>query len=163
MHRPKQFAQMESEAERRRKTRSLRASLLKRGWLRENKQSGLTSWATEREGGSESEGGRGGERESVGEMTKWTERERQRWKIGLASIRDGEARTTNLPLYWQKLSEGSTEKHSELKAEDEFSEARWDSCYIHHDYVSFIIVDQMYQRGPKQRADGGEINWLLFW
>lgn len=50
MHRPKQFAQMESEAERRRKTRSLRASLLTRGWLRENKQNRLTSWATERDG-----------------------------------------------------------------------------------------------------------------
>lgn len=118
MHHPKQFAQMESEGEKRRKTRSLRASLLKRGWLRENKQNGLTGWATERDGESAAE--RRGEGESVGKMTKWTERagsERQWRKIGESEREERERRERERPwplicLFIEKLNYGLTSSHS---------------------------------------------------
>lgn len=119
MHRPKQFAQMESEAERRRKTRSLRASLLKRGWLRENKQNGLTSWGTERDGKRASKVREG---QSAGKMTKWTEqggrgRGKGRKLDHQVTEREREAATTtpNLALYWKTKWLLNREKHWKLK------------------------------------------------
>lgn len=61
---------------RRRKTRSLRASQLKRGWLRGNKQNGLTSWATERDGKRAREWRR---KRKCWWMTNWTKKKKS-WK-----------------------------------------------------------------------------------
>lgn len=94
MHRPKQFAQMESEAQRRRKTRSLRASLLKRGCLEKTSK---MDW--------QAEPLRGMEREQA----KWEkDRVLVKWQNGQSKVGEGEARVENWTTKWQREREAAT-------------------------------------------------------